>query len=71
MDPFAQRCCCDLKRFHVDRYFCRRHDVVQEDELPAFELRPVAQVEILGQRVVLPAARGLNSLHVAICRLCR
>ena len=49
-----------LERAHLDRQFGRRHDVGQEDEPPAGELRPVAQVQILGQRVVLPAAGRLD-----------
>ena len=56
MDPFAHRCCCDLKRVHLDRHLGRRLEVGQEHELPAPELRAVAEVEVLGQRVVLPAA---------------
>src|SRR5207245_8114329 len=31
-----------------------------EDELPAAELRAVAQIEILGERVVLPAAGSVD-----------
>ena len=40
---------------HVDRQFRRRHDIGQEDKLPALELRAVAEVEVFGERVVLPA----------------
>ena len=45
-----------LEGVHLDRHFRRRDDVGQEQELPAAQLRAVAEVEILGQRVVLPAA---------------
>ena len=45
-----------LEGVHLDRHFGRRHDVGQEDELPAAQLRAIAQVEVFGQRVVLPAA---------------
>ncbi len=34
----------------------RRHDVLAVDEAPARELRAVAEVQVLGERVVLPAA---------------
>jgi hypothetical protein len=44
-----------LERVHLDRHFGRRDEVGQEVELPALELRPVAQVEIFRQGVVLPA----------------
>ena len=59
-EPFAQRCCCDLKRVHLDRHFGRSDDVRDEDEPPAAQLRAIAQIEILGQRVVLPAARVVD-----------
>src|SRR5436853_4335789 len=39
---------------HVHRQFGGRHDIVHEDKFPACELCSVAQVEVLGQRVVLP-----------------
>ena len=45
-----------LERVHLDRHFRRRHHVGQEDEAPAAQLRAVAEVEVLGQRVVLPSA---------------
>ena len=45
-----------LERVHLDRHLGRGDDVRREHEPPAAQLRPVAQVEILGQRVVLPAA---------------
>src|SRR5437870_1184162 len=44
-----------LERVHLDRYFRRRNQLRDEHESPPPELRPVAQVEILGQRVVLPS----------------
>ena len=46
-----------LERVHLDRHFRRRDQIRQEDEPPAAQLRAIAEVEILGQRVVLPAAR--------------
>ena len=46
-----------LERVHLDRHFRRRDDVRQELEPPATQLRAVAEVEVLGQRVVLPSAR--------------
>ena len=56
IEPFAQRCCCDLKEFISTGTSAGRHDVGQEHEPPAAQLRAVAEVEIFGQRVVLPAA---------------
>ena len=50
-----------LEAVHVHRQLRWRDHVREEDELPALELRPVAQVEIFGERVVLPAARFLNA----------
>ena len=60
-----------LEGVHLDRHFGRRDEVGQEDELPAAQLRAVAQVEILGQRVVLPAARVVDRRRGARCRPCR
>ena len=45
-----------LERVHLHRHFRGSDQVRQEDELPAAQLRAIAQVEIFGQRVVLPAA---------------
>ena len=45
---------------HLHRHFGRRDQVLQEDEPPAAQLRAVAEIEILGQRVVLPAAGVLD-----------
>ena len=50
-----------FKTIHVDGQFGRRHDIGQENELPARELRAVAEVEILGQGVMLPATRLGNA----------
>src|SRR5205823_1991769 len=49
-----------LERVHLDRYFGRRDEVGQEHEPPAAQLRAVTEVEILGERVVLPAAGVLD-----------
>ena len=46
-----------LERVHLHRHFGRRDQIRQEHELPAAQLRAVAEIEVLGQRVVLPAAR--------------
>src|SRR5947208_2162252 len=46
-----------LEAIHVDRQFCRRDHVREKDKLPAGQLRAVAEIEILRQRVVLPASR--------------
>ena len=46
-----------LERRHLDGQLGGRRDLGQVDELPAAQLRPVRQVHVLGQRVVLPVAR--------------
>ncbi len=46
-----------LEGVHLDRHFRGRDDVGNEDELPAAQLRTVAEVQVLGQGVVLPTAR--------------
>ena len=46
-----------LERVHLHRDFGGRDQIRQEDKPPAAELRTVAEIEILGQRVVLPATR--------------
>ncbi len=45
-----------LERVHLDRHFGRRDEIGDEHELPAAQLSAVAQVQVFGQRVVLPAA---------------
>jgi hypothetical protein len=45
-----------LERVHLDRQLGRGDMVLDEDELPAAQLCAVAEVEVLGERVVLPPA---------------
>ena len=55
-----------LERVHLDRHFRRSDHVGQEHERPPAELRAVAEVEIFGERIVLPAAcvgDGLAAPH--------
>jgi hypothetical protein len=40
---------------HLHGDLCGRHHLGQEDELPALQLGPVGEVQILGEGVVLPA----------------
>ena len=49
-----------LERVHLHRHFRRRNHFRKVDEAPARELRAVAQVQILRQRVMLPAPRVLD-----------
>ena len=51
-----------LERVHLDRDFSRRDDVGEKYETPACELGSVAEIEIFGQRIVLPAAGGSDRL---------
>src|SRR5690348_2680996 len=44
-----------LEAIHIDRQFRRRDEIRQEYEPPALQLRAVAQVEVLRERIVLPA----------------
>ena len=45
-----------LEGIHLDGHFSRRDHVGEEHEPPAAQLRPVAEIQIFGQRVVLPSA---------------
>ena len=40
---------------HIDRQFRWGHDFVQKHEFPSGELGAITQIEIFGQRVMLPA----------------
>src|SRR6476661_2746181 len=51
-----------LERVHLYRHFGGRDDVGEEDEAPAFELGAIAEVEILGEGIVLPAAGVADGL---------
>ena len=46
-----------LERVHLDRKLGRAAHLRREDEPPSAELGPVAEVEILRQRIGLPSAR--------------
>src|SRR6516164_934761 len=45
-----------LESIHVYWQFRGRHDVRKKSKPPAAELRPVTQIQIFGQGIVLPAA---------------
>ena len=45
-----------LEAVHIHGQFGGSFHLVEENEAPAFELRPVAEVHVLGERVVLPTA---------------
>ena len=49
-----------LKRVHLDGQLGGRDDIRQVDKLPAAELCAIRKIHVLGQRVVLPAARVLD-----------
>src|SRR4051794_11772476 len=53
-----------LETVHLDRHFCRRDEIRHEYEAPAPQLRPIAEVEVLRQRVVLPPS-GVVDRHTA------
>jgi hypothetical protein len=50
MNPPAQQCCCDLKAVMVTGA-PQADDLRRRHELPSFQLRAIAQIEVLGQRV--------------------
>src|SRR5437667_8025955 len=50
-----------LEAIHIDRQFCRGHNVGEENKFPARQLRAITQIQILRQRVVLPAASLFNA----------
>ena len=50
-----------LEAVHIHGQFGGSDEVGEEDEVPAFELRAVAEVEVFGERVVVPAARINNT----------
>ncbi len=44
-----------LEAIHVHRQLGGGNDIWQKDELPAGQLRAITQIEVLRQRIVLPA----------------
>src|SRR5204863_4073964 len=50
-----------LEAIHIDRQFRRGHNVRKENKFPPRQLRAITQIQILRQRVVLPAARLFNA----------
>src|SRR5207302_6585363 len=50
-----------LEAIHIDRQFCRGHNVGEENKFPARQLRAITQIQILRQRVVLPATSLFNA----------
>ena len=50
-----------LEAVHVDWQFGRRDHLRQKHEFPARQLRAITQIQILRERVVLPAARLCNT----------
>src|SRR6185295_8596239 len=51
-----------LEGVHLDREFRGRDVILDENELPAAKLGAVAEIEIFGQCVVLPAAAVSNGI---------
>ncbi len=56
MEPLVQRCCWDLKPFMSTGKLGGGDEIGEEDEAPALELRTVAEIEVFGEGIVLPAA---------------
>ena len=50
-----------LEAIHVHRQLGRSHDVRKIDKFPAYELGAIAEIEILAQRVILPASALLDT----------
>src|SRR5688572_22708229 len=49
-----------LEGIHLHGHLGWRDQILQEDETPAAPLRPITEIQILGQRVVLPSARVVD-----------
>src|SRR5215510_4729439 len=50
-----------LKAVHIHRQLCRSHNVRKINKFPAGKLGPVAEIEVLTQRVILPAPALLDT----------
>src|SRR4026207_1228074 len=50
-----------LEAIHIDRQFRRGHNVGKKDKFPPRQLRAITQIQILRQRVVLPATSRFNA----------
>jgi hypothetical protein len=50
-----------LETVHVHRQLRRSDDVGKINELPARELRAIAQIEVLAQSIILPASALLDA----------
>ena len=53
-----------LKAVHIDRKFGGHDHIGEVNELPAFQLCTVAEIEILGERVMLPAS-GIGNARLS------
>ena len=71
IEPLVQRCCWLLKPFMSTGNSAGVTTSERNTKLPARELRAVGQVEVFGERVVLPAAGGLDARFAARGRRCR
>ena len=60
-----------LEGDHLRRQLGRGAELREVDELPALELAAVAEVEVFGERVVLPAAAVVDVRCGARRRRCR
>ena len=50
-----------LKCVHFNRQLGRRHDFRQKQKPPTLDLRAIAEIEVFGERIVLPASRSLDT----------
>src|SRR4051794_39863059 len=55
--PFRPAMLLRFEAIHVYRQLSGSHNIIEKNELPASKLRAITEVQILGQRVMLPAAR--------------
>src|SRR3989442_10895611 len=60
--PLGPAVLLGLERIDVDGNLRRADQLWKKDKLPAVDLRPIAKIQVLRQRVVLPAAGGHNRL---------
>ena len=58
--PFGPSSLLRFERGHLYRQFRGTLHILQVNKFPAFELGPIGEIGVFGQRVVLPAARFLD-----------
>src|SRR5207247_7947477 len=55
-EPLRPAALLRLESVHLHRHFSRLDEIGHEHETPSAKLRAIAEIEVLGERVVLPPA---------------